>query len=216
MKLFRSSTVSLAVAFSAFLASQTLLPNNPASHPSWFMNFDSALFYYVYYSLGSVLYPLTNRQADTTFQRASLIALAAVSFMVTVITFFQPAYWLFGKITTQFPALGTFKLSAAFFDFFLALAGIYCNIIVARLFAHVLFLGELGRETLTFCGTEDVLKNILSQLLVMVNLKLRLINPFVTIAFSLACLVISKYTLVGFLNTYFPWAVGKINPAPSS
>jgi len=80
---------------------------------------------------------------------------------------------------------------------------------VAKLLSSINFLGELGRETLTFCGTEDIAKIAITQLLAMVSLKVRLINPFMTVSFSLISLVISKYTLVNFLNTYFPWTVGK-------
>jgi hypothetical protein len=76
-------------------------------------------------------------------------------------------------------------------------------------------LGELGRETLVFCGTEDVMKNIFSQALAMFDLKLRLITPLITVLFSLICLLVSNYTLVRFLNTYFPWAVGKTNASSS-
>ena len=75
-------------------------------------------------------------------------------------------------------------------------------------------LGELGRETLAFCGTEDVIKIILTQSLAMINLKTRLVTPLITVIFSLVCLLASKYTLVNFLNTYFPWAIGKIITTP--
>jgi len=216
VKLFKSRVAALAVSIGAFLASQTLLPNNPAYEPSWFMNLDSALFYYVYYSLGAVLFPFIGRDRTTTIQRATTVALTAAAFTVAIITFFLTSHWFFGKITLLFPSIGTFKLSIAFFDILIALVIIYCNIVAAKLFAHISFLGKLGRETLVFCGTEDVAKHMLTELLAVINLKVRLNNPFVTIAFALICLVISKYTLVGFLNTFFPWAVGKINPTPSA
>jgi hypothetical protein len=111
-----------------------------------------------------------------------------------------------------FPILKTFQLSIAFYNLFLALVIIYCNVVIAKFFVHISFLGELGRETLAFCGTEDIAKIGLTQLLAMINLKARLINPFITIIFSLIILIISKFTLVRFQNVYFPWAVGKTNP----
>ena len=214
MKLFKSQPIALAVALGTFLISQTLLPNNPAIHPSWFMNLDSALYYYIYYSLGTALFPFINKAATTTTQRAVIVALTAAAAMVAAITFFQPT-WLFGKISAAAPFVLNFKLSTGFFDIFIALVIIYCNVVAAKLLSHISFLGELGRETLIFCGTEDVVKQIITQLLALINLKIRLINPLVTIAFSLICLLISKYTLVRFLNNYFPWAVGKNPNAPA-
>ncbi len=212
MRLFKSQALALTVAAGAFLVSQTLLPNNPARDPSWFMNLDSALFYYVYYSLGALTFPLVNKEPATTMQRLTMTMLIGMAFMVTALAFFQGPHWLLGKITTQLPVLSTFKLSAAIFDLFSALTIIYLNIAAAKLSAHIAFLGELGRETLIFCGTEDITKVILTQLLAMLNLKVRLNNPLVTIAFALICLLVSKFTIVGFLNTYFPWAVGKTRP----
>jgi hypothetical protein len=73
-------------------------------------------------------------------------------------------------------------------------------------------LGELGRETLVFCGTEDVVKQLISLSLAMINLKVRLVSPLMTIVFSLVCLIVSNHTVVRFFNTYFPWAVGRALP----
>jgi fucose 4-O-acetylase-like acetyltransferase len=212
MRLFKSQTASLGVSFIAFLVSQTLLHNNPASDPSWFMGLDSALFYYIYYSLGSAAFPLIKGNAATTSQRILTGGLSIVAIAVTVLTYFQAPYWLFGKIMAFFPILKIFQWPIVFYNLCLALVIIYCNVIVAKFFAHISFLGELGRETLVFCGTEDIAKITITQLLAMINLKVRLISPFVTIAFSLITLLISKFTLIGFLNAYFPWAIGKTNP----
>ena len=209
MRFFKSQAVSLAISFIAFLVSQTFLPSNPASDPSWFMGFDSALYYYIYYSLGARTFPLINKDTTTIFQKLLTSGLSVFAIVITVLTYFQAPYWLFGKILTLLPLLKTFELPIVFYNLLLALIIIYCNIIGAKFFALIPFLGKLGQETLAFCGTEDIAKIAITQLLAMINLKVRLINPFVTIAFSLLTLVISKYTLINFLNTYFPWAVGK-------
>ena len=211
MRLFKSRGISLAISGVAFFMSQSLLPHNPAYDPSWFMGLDSALFYYVFYSLGAMIFPFIKNDPATTVRRALLSGLAIVSVTITVLTYFQGSYWLFGKITTIIPLLDTFKMSIVLYNFSIAMLIIYCNIVAAKFLAHISILGELGRETLAFCGTEDVAKIAITQFLAMINLKVRLINPFVTITFSLCCLLISKYTLIGFLNTYFPWAVGTTN-----
>ncbi|MEP7137374.1 MAG: acyltransferase family protein [Chloroflexota bacterium] len=204
----------LAVAFGLFIVTQTLLPNNPAHNPSWFMNLDSAMFYYVYYALGAVLFPLLTMDLTKSIHKimAGLLALASAG--VTVITFIIGPYWFLGKISTVLPVISTFKLTTPVFDVVIALIIIYFNIWIAKLCAHIPVLGELGRETLAFCGTEDVIKILLTQTLAMVNLKARLVTPLITVIFSLVCLLVSKYTLVNFLNAYFPWAVGKYNLTP--
>lgn len=213
-RLFKSKTVSLMISLIAFMASQTLLSNNPATDPSWFMGLDSALFYYIYYSLGSLVFPVLKKTVTTISQQILIGGLSIMAIIVTILTYFQAPYWLMGKIIMFSPILNTFQLSIAFYNLFLALVIIYCNVVIAKLLAPVSFLGELGRETLAFCGTEDIAKIAITQLLAMINLKVRLITPFVTIAFSLITLIISKFTLVEFLNSYFPWTVGKSNPIP--
>jgi hypothetical protein len=179
------------------------------------MNIDSTLYYYLYYVLGAVLFPLIVKHPTATIHKTVSVALAIVSAMVTVITFILGSTWFLGKITAVFPIISTFPLASAFFNVLIALIIIYFNVVVAKLFAHVLVLGELGRETLVFCGTEDIMKNVFSQALAMFDLKLRLITPLITVLFSLICLLVSNYTLVRFLNMYFPWAVGKLKPAHS-
>lgn len=214
-KLVKHPLLVLAVAFGLFIVTQTLLPNNPALHPSWVMNLDSAMFYYVYYALGAVLFPILTLELTKPLHKIVAGVLAVISIGVTVITFIIGPHWFLGKITLILPAVSTFQLSTPIFDIFIALTIIYFNICIARLCAHIPLFGELGRETLAFCGTEDVIKILLTQMLAMIGLKARLVTPLITVIFSLVCLLASKYTLVNFLNTYFPWAIGKINTTPA-
>ncbi len=213
LKVFKLPVFSLAVSIGTFIATLTLLPNNPAQDPSWFLNLDSALFYYIYYSLGRVFFPLLHSERTSLKSRLLESPLIVATFAMTAIIYLTGSDWLFHKIVLQFPAIPAFGLPYEVFNVLMALILIYFNVLAAKLFARVLFFGELGRETLAFCGTEDVTKSILTQLLEMLRLKVDLINPFITIAFSLICLVVSKHTLIKFFNTHFPQAVGKLRPA---
>lgn len=210
MKIFKLRVFSLAASIGLFIVSQTLLPNNPGKNPSWFMNLDSAIFYYIYYSLGAILFPYLNKKSTSTTSQIVIGISIAISFVVTSLVYLLGSGWLFGKITLQIPMISTFGLSYSVFDILIALTIIYFNVFMAKLLSGISFLGKLGRETLIFCGTEDIMKAVFMQLLAMFNLKVNLNTPFKTIAFALICLVASYYTLVKFLNTYFPQAVGKI------
>ena len=210
-KIFKLQVLVLVVAISLFIITQTLLPHNPIHNPTWFMNLDSALYFYIYYVLGAVLFPYFTKDMSTTFQRITTITLTVVALAIVALTYFQAPYWLFGKITAPFPAIAEFKLAIPIYDVGIALTIIYLNIWVAKLFSGIPLLSELGRETLVFCGTEDVTKNVLAESLTIFNLKLRLISPLATVIFSLICLLVSNYTLVRFFNAYIPWVVGKTN-----
>jgi hypothetical protein len=128
-KLIKPQALVLVIAIGAFIISQTLLPNNPALKPSWFMNIDSALYYYVYYVLGAVLFPLIAKDPTDTIHKTVSIALAIVSAMVTLITFILGSAWFLGKITAVFPIISTFQLATAFFNVIIALVIIYFNVL---------------------------------------------------------------------------------------
>ena len=211
VKIFKSKYASLVASVIAFVITQTLLPNNPATDPSWFMGVDSALFYYIYYALGNTMFPILNGDATTMIQHTIEAVAAVGAVIVTIITFFLTPSWFFGKIITYLPIINTFKLSTALFSLIIALVIIYCNVFIAKVLSHISFLQELGKETLVFCGTEDTAKIAITKLLAMISLKVRLNSPFMTVAFSLFCLVISKFTLIEFFNNYFPRVVGKTN-----
>lgn len=211
LKLFKSQIIALAISIAMLIASQTLLPHNPLFQPSWFMNIDSAFYYYFFFSLGTSLFPYLNKE-QTSFRGQLLAgALAIVSFVTTVIFFLKSPTWLFDKIALQAPLISTFALSYTVFSVIVGLIIIYFNIVVAKLIAHISFLAELGRETLIFCGTENVMKSVFIDLLAMIGLKINLVDPLLTVIFSLICLIVSKFTLVRFLYAYFPKAVGKLN-----
>jgi fucose 4-O-acetylase-like acetyltransferase len=212
LKIFRLPVFSLAVSIGAFIMTQSLLPNNPAQNPSWFLNLDSALYYYIYYSFGRAFFPYLNKEQASLKSRLPESLLIIMTIAMAAIIYLTGSDWLFGKLVLQFPVISAFELSYSVFNVFMALILIYFNVLAAKLFAHVLFFGELGRETLILCGTEDVLKSVFMQLLEMLRLRVDLINPFITISFSLICLIVSKYTLIRFLNTHFPQVVGKIKP----
>jgi len=212
LKTVKSQLFSLFISAGISIASLTLLPQDPSVQPSWFMNIDSAFYYFFYFSLGVVMFPYLNK--DQNSRRGKILAgvFALVSLAITVVIFIKSPAWLFDKLALQIPVVSTFKLSFAFFSIIIGLIIIYFNIVIAKLIAHISFLAEMGRDTLIFCGTENVMKSVFIDMFTMIGLKIDLINPLITVIFSLICLIVSKFTLVRFLYTYFPKAVGRINP----
>lgn len=207
--ILKSRMRNLFAAVIIFVISQTLLPGNPLLKPTWFMNIDSALYYYVYFAFGAVLLPCLNKDFSDPRVRSLQILLFTAAFLIATASYFNGGSWLYEKIAPFLPSAYFFGLLPALMSVVCALILIYVNVVAAKTLAKVSFLGNLGRETLIFCGTEDVLKLVLLQLFVMVGLKITFASPLLVIIFSLFCLVVSKYTLVVFLNTYFPVLVGK-------
>lgn len=212
VKLTKSRFASFAVAAACWELTQSGIMHNPLNQPTWFMNVDSALYYYLYFALGSLLYPLINvRFSSMTVGVKSLsVVIGALSIVVTIVTYQNGNGWCLAQVFAYVPALLEVREAVvSLFHVILALVIIHANILIAKATAHVALLPKLGRETLVFCGTEQVFKDGLVQCLAIVGVTCNLSNSFRVIAYSLLLLMVSYFTVVRLLVTYFPEWVGR-------
>ncbi|MBR7779678.1 acyltransferase family protein [Undibacterium rugosum] len=211
--LFKSRVTTYLLALLAYVASQTIFPNNPVVNPSWIMNIDSAMYYYLYYVLGKAVFPLLKEQSLFFSECWLKKLLILITVLFVLANYFNGSDWLIRIIGTVAPSLQTFKPLTEVIYIFTILVLIFGNILLAMLLQKISLLQKLGRETLIFCGTENIFKIVLTQLLVLVGLKINLANPLLTIIFSFLCLLLCNYFVVKFLSEYFPAYVGKIKQA---
>lgn len=211
--LFKSRKVTYLLALLTYVASQTILPNNPVVNPSWIMNIDSAMYYYLYYVLGMAMFPLLKEQHLFFSEwRLKKVVISLTTLFVLAI-YFNGSDWLVRIIGTRVPSLQTSRPLTEVIYVFTILMLIYGNVLLAMFLQKISLLQKLGRETLILCGTENIFKILLTQLLVLVGLKINLANPLLTVIFSFVCLVSCNYLIVKFLSEYFPAYVGKIKRA---
>ena len=211
--LFKSRKATYLLALLTYIASQTILPNNPVVNPSWILNIDSAMYYYFYYVLGMVMFPLLKEQ-DLFFSEWRLkkvIILVTTLFVLAI--YFNGSNWLMRIIGAQAPSLQTSRLLTEAICVFTILMLIFGNVLLAMFLQKISLLQKLGQETLILCGTENIFKILLTQLVMLVGLKINLANPLLTVIFSFICLVLCNYLVVNFLSAYFPAYVGKIKRA---
>lgn len=209
IKLLKYSNAVLMLSVVAFIASQTLLKNNPAANPSWFWNFDSALLYWVFFTIGRAIFPYLNASVTSLFGKVVNLTLIIFSLVVACMSFFSGSGWLSGLISHAIPLLGEMRAYHFIMAIIIPLILIYSNIIFAKFLSDVFIFRDIGRETLALCGFENLIKNFLPQLMSMVGLTISLQNPFLVIVFAFICLLVARRILVNFCNINFPFLVGK-------
>jgi hypothetical protein len=212
LKLCDDAFAPLSVSVVCFLATQTLFSNNPIVKPSWFMNIDGAMYYYIYFTVGWVTYPFLNTKysemSRTGQITAIVLAIAWLSF--TIVTYENGGDFLLRHVLFYVPMLSRFdEIARELYFIPTTLLIIYANVLLAKALSEIPLLAQLEKETLLFCGTEHVDKDFLVQCFSICGMALTLSNPIATIAYSAFLLFSSNYTLVPLFNRYFPELIGK-------
>ncbi len=204
-RLFKHPAAPVLLATILFVLYALFLP----SSPSWFMNLDSACYYYFYFALGAALFPLLNRRPASNVGILAGALLALASLGTTFLLYRLGVLRLFDLAVAPLPSLAAYPLARPVFNAIVALLMIYLNVLLAKALSRIAVLQDFGRETLAFCGTEDVFKLMLSQLLLLLGITPALDTPLTLLLYALACLALSRVTLVRLLNVFLPRFIGK-------
>jgi len=148
-RLLKSKTY---IMFISLLIYTILMPKAIISHPSYFFNTDSALCYLVYYSLGCLLSnikKISQIKEKKMPVKVAIVALLIISSMVYLASYFYGYETFFKWI--QNPYL---RVNAAF----IVTSILFIPSIAAAYFLNNSFFSSMGRSTIVFCGTEQLLK----------------------------------------------------------
>ena len=211
-KLFGNKKINLFISIGIFIFSQTPLMHNPITEPSWIFNIDSAMYYYIFYTLGNVLFPLLNKSMKTRLDKVGQATLIVLSVSITGIAYLFGMPWMMGHIIRILPFVNAHILFQDIFLILIILAIIYFNITVAKGFQRSNFMSNIGKETLILCGTEEILKISIIQILQIFDISVGLYTPFMVMIYALFCLIISYFTFIKILNRHFPYVIGKPIP----
>lgn len=208
-KLFSWKYGRLLVAIILFVVARKMLPHDPATLPSWMWNADNALMYYIFYSIGTVFYPVLMRSPSHLAGRIVYGALVIFSMCFAVIVYFETIEGIKLYIYSRYQLTDVLESVMIFYEVLVALVLIFFNVLLAKKLARVPLLSAMGKNTLAFCGLENVGKVIVIQLLLAVGLKLELGNALVAAFVSLGILGLLHFTVIQFLNIYYPRMVGR-------
>lgn len=202
----------LVIAVVLHILIQVLPEHNPSQQPSWIWNIDSAMYYYIYYVLGSLLFPCLNTSSEQQHKtrKVSSWLLFVVCLFIAIILYVNgrdaTTMWIIDFFTIN-PLLkelliNAFKLPYAFILFFTAIK-------LAKILSPISFLSKLGKETLVFCGTENLFKIAVMHFFNLISVKLPLYGAVSTLIYSLLLLICSYFILCKPLNKFVPALIGK-------
>lgn len=176
-----------------FIVTQTVLPHNPLVQPSWIFNIDSAMYYLIYYMLGDLcvsrLLNFTYKTSTNTKKWGIRIGALGI-ILLTILIYFRGVPALISRLPFSSPVV----------DVILALVLIAFNILVALYLKDIKLFRSMGRNTLSLCGLEDVVKVSLNVALMTFNINLNLYNPLSCVLYTFICLFIAHFIAERLIN----------------
>ncbi|MBS3019173.1 hypothetical protein DJFAAGMI_01913 [Comamonas sp. PE63] len=199
LRFTRSALAGLAFGAACLFLALHGLPFNPLNTPKWPLNVDSALYYVWWYALGYAAFP----HLKTLVQQPWFSVAGAIFLLVTILVYFDGGAHIY-SVTYLLPQGRIQSLSQTAIGVVIVSIPILGNIFLARCIEGVQILGEMGRRTLVMCGTEEVTKILLSQVLLMIGLKYQLGNPLQVIMYSFVCMLFSALVIGRALDKHAP------------
>lgn len=187
--LYRLLKSKISIMVISLMIYTILMPKAIISHPSYFFNTDSALCYLSYYSLGCLLSKIKTIPQEVeqgNFSKLLIAAVLTLSSMIFIASYFY-GYEVFFK-WIQNPYL---RVNAAF----LITSILFIPSVAVAYFLNNSLFSSMGRSTIVFCGTEQIFKLTVFSFISMVGLKLTFSNPIQPAILSIACLLVSYFTL---------------------
>ncbi len=204
MRLVKKKYLALLVSIILFLITQTLLPNNPATKPSWFWNIDSSMYYVLYYAIGNYLYPIIKnfsfKELDKIWKIIVFCLIGFFCFATAIIVYIK------GVNVVRAFVMNRFLFDSPLFYYplqvFITLVIILANIYLAYFLRNINILAKIGKSTLELCGTEQIFKFFFIKILHFLSITFMLITPVNTFLFTAVCLVVNQYSFAFLINRF--------------
>jgi fucose 4-O-acetylase-like acetyltransferase len=193
----RSALVPVALGIFGMYAAQRWLHK-----PSWVWNVDSAAYYFGWYAIGHAVFPALVRAVGRPWFAVATSAAAVAG----IALYFGSAapIWAWAPSAVRFLVEPT-----------VAAVLLLANIAVAQVLARIEWVRALGRRTLVLCGTENTVKLLIPQTLLLVGLKVQPVNALMAVGYSLVCMLVSGVIIAKALEQHAPRWTGLLRPAYS-
>ena len=173
-----------------YCAVEKFLSPHPLASPSGIYNWDSALYYLIFYASGYLAYPWIS-QLFTLGSRIKKV----IFFVTGGLAFVYSALIYLGRDGIS-PLMETIPGVGIFLPVIKPLVIIWLNLVVSKLLEKIEFLNQIGRETLFLCGNEYLIKNVLPYALTLFGAGQFLLSPFTTFLYTFILLVIGTKLLI--------------------
>lgn len=192
-KIFRGNKYILCIlSFVLYVFFTFLMPFNPIIKPSWFWNIDSAFVYLIYYSLGNLLFAyIKNLKSLYSSNKIVCVCFFSIVCLINTICFFK------GR-----EIIGLFLIGKYYFlyDIFFTLILIFFWIVVSFCISDCKIFSSIGKDTLYLCLTENLIKVLLVNFLLVFGITINLSNSFVVIVYCVIIIIFNSKFLIPFLK----------------
>lgn len=171
---------------------------DPISQPKWLFSLDSALYFFPFYAMGPLLFPLFN------FDWKSCSLKKKIFFgLFSVFCLFVTACIYFEKMLPFYQACKEIPLFPTLYPFFTACVLIGFLYLLARALDRFPLLWQMGQKTLYFCGIETILKILVPELVSIFGLTLTLNDPLTVYLYGLLLLFTGYFLFIPVLKKCF-------------
>jgi len=178
-----------AICVALFCYVELKMVPHPTYKPAMFFNFDSAIYYIVYYAIGYVSFPFINKllEADAIWKKCVL----TTSFLFSA----GYATCIFFKKTIIRDFLYTIPVIEFFMPIINALVIIWMYCVLAKLLENIALFNKVGQDTLYLCGNEYIIKSIVSSILCAVGLGINMRTPLVVYIYCIMLIALATLFL---------------------
>lgn len=196
VKRLKFKSLMIMVCLGLYYTAIEFLPVNPMYAPSWPFNVDSALFYMLYYAIGYLMYPYVVQlfRLDTTKKKLFFYVSGGFSIAYTVGLYFGTDI----IADVLYPIIG-----GVFYPILTTCIIIWANFSVARMVQDVKIFAEIGKNTLYLCGSEYIIKYLISNLAILTGIQLEVKYPLQTYLYIWFLLVVTNRYLVPIEKKFF-------------
>lgn len=172
IKKVRSKPLIILICLALFYFAECVIEPQPIVKPTLPYNFDSALYYIIFYAIGYVIFPFINKALNAKTIVGKFLLATSFGLSAT-----YAGYLFKGKDLLTF--LSNIQFLSIYSPIIKVLVTVWMYCVIAKIFQNVSLFSQIGQDTLYLCGNEYIIKQILSGVLAFCGLPLKFTHPFI-------------------------------------
>lgn len=189
IKKLKYKSLILLVSIGCYIVANYIIEPHPLGQPSLYYNVDSALYYLIYYTIGYLVFPYIMKlfELNTLKKKVLFAVMAIASLGYAVVIFFSVDFSSY----LNFPVgLGDVM------QILTPCIIIFAYFAVARVIEDATVLEDIGKNTLYLCGSEYVVKLLLTNFASVFGLTMDGLNPLAIYIYTGIMLFVANKYLV--------------------
>ncbi|MFW7363640.1 acyltransferase family protein [Vagococcus fluvialis] len=192
IKKLKNKILIVIVCLMFYIYAVYFINPSPITNPHWIWNIDSAFYYLIFYCIGWISFNHLNKLFDSESNKGRIVifVLTFLSFVYSGLLFFNKNIFLITNISTSY-----FKLIT---DLLTPLVTIFLVISISNYLRNFEYLKKMGKNSLYLCGSEYLIKVLLTTSLSLVGVTINLSTPLSYFIYAVFLLVLVNHLLVPF------------------